>query len=83
MHRIAGDIYFSTAKNVFSRPAEAIAKTTTRTFAGYAGWAPGQLQNEIARGDWLMVHTHPGIVFENDTKGLWQRLIKRWKGKWI
>lgn len=83
MHRIAGDIYFSTGQNAFSRPAEAIANSSTRTYAGYAGWAPGQLQSEIGRGDWLMVHTDPRIIFEEDVKGLWQRLTKRWSGKWI
>ena len=25
-----------------------------RAYVGYAGWAPGQLAGEIARGDWLV-----------------------------
>jgi len=83
MHRIADDIYFSTGKNVFTRPFGASVYTATRTYAGYAGWAAGQLQNEISRGDWIMVRTHPKIIFEEDSEKLWQRLSKRWTGKWI
>jgi len=83
MHHIADDIYFSTGKNVFTRPSEASVHTATRTYAGYAGWAAGQLQNEISRGDWIMVRTHPKIVFEDNPENLWQRLSKRWTGKWI
>lgn len=83
MHHIASDIYFSTAKNAFDRSPEYSVHAATRTYAGYAGWATGQLQNEISRGDWLMVHTRPGIIFEKDTESLWQRLTKRWTGKWI
>lgn len=83
MHHIADDIYFSTAKHAFDRSPKYSANTATRTYAGYAGWATGQLQNEIDRGDWLMVHTRPGIIFEKDTESLWQRLTKRWTGKWI
>jgi putative transcriptional regulator len=81
MHHIANDVYFSTAENAFSQTLN--PSTSTRTFAGYAGWAAGQLQNEINRGDWLMVHTSPKIIFEKDTDTLWQRLSKQWKGKWI
>ncbi|NOX91260.1 MAG: YqgE/AlgH family protein [Gammaproteobacteria bacterium] len=83
MHRIADDIYFSTGRNVFTRPLESATHTATRTYAGYAGWAAGQLQNEISRGDWIMVRTHPKIVFEENAENLWQRLSKRWAGKWI
>lgn len=83
MHRIAGDIYFATGKNAFTNALDSIAPSGVRTYAGYAGWTAGQLQNEIRRGDWLMVHTDPKIIFEKDTESLWQRLTKRWSGKWI
>lgn len=79
MHRIAKDIYFSTAKNAFSEPVTGSA----RTYAGYAGWAPGQLQAEIARGDWLLVHTTPDIIFEKNPSIIWPRLSKRWSGQWL
>ncbi len=83
MHRIADDVYFSTGRNIFTHPPKLTAHTETRTYAGYAGWAAGQLQREIHRGDWIMVRTHPKIIFEDSTENLWQRLSKRWKGKWI
>lgn len=79
MHRIAKDIYFSTAKNAFSDPISG----SSRTYAGYAGWAAGQLQAEIARGDWLLVHTEPGIIFEKNPDKIWHRLSKRWSGQWL
>lgn len=83
MHRIAGDIYFATGKNAYTDLFKSITSKEIRTYAGYAGWAAGQLQNEIDRGDWLMVHTHPRIIFEEDTANLWYRLTQRWSGKWI
>jgi len=79
MHHIASNVYFATAKVAFD---QAIAGST-RTFAGYAGWAPSQLQGEIARGDWLVVHTDPSILFDDDIDTLWQRLSRRWSGNWI
>lgn len=83
MHRIANDVYFSTGRNAYARSFDSSSNIATRTYAGYAGWAAGQLQNEIDRGDWLMVHTNPEIIFEDDTESLWQRLTRRWTGKWI
>lgn len=83
MHRIGEDIYFSTGKHAFTSAIEKTTPSGLRTYAGYAGWGAGQLQREIDRGDWLMVHTHPRIIFEKDTESLWQRLSRRWSGKWI
>ncbi len=79
MHLIANNIYFSTAKNAFKHPVT----NSSRTYAGYAGWASGQLQNEIDRGDWLLVHTPPDIIFEQKINDLWQTLFRRWSGDWI
>lgn len=48
-----------------------------RFFAGYAGWAPGQLQGEIERGDWWVVPADPETVFRKNTETLWDDLSRR------
>lgn len=54
-----------------------------KLFAGYAGWSPGQLEDEMKRKAWL---THPAsldLVFETATDELWQKILRRkgWKYK--
>ena len=48
-----------------------------RFFAGYSGWAPGQLQGELDRGDWLVVDAEADPVFLKDTSRLWQEMVRR------
>lgn len=48
-----------------------------RVFAGYSGWAPGQLENEIARGGWSVLPADEGTVFDEDPDTLWERLGAR------
>jgi putative transcriptional regulator len=42
---------------------------------GYAGWAPGQLDQEINSNGWLTVPADPEIVFGDDIGSAWQRAI--------
>ncbi len=44
---------------------------------GYAGWAPGQLEGEIERHDWLVAPADAGLLFDKDRDGAWQRAIDR------
>lgn len=44
---------------------------------GYAGWAPGQLENEIRVGAWLPVDLDLGLVFEVPREQLWQRAYQQ------
>ena len=49
---------------------------TFRAYAGYAGWAPGQLEFEMAIGSWATVKADPASIFEKDTVSLWSDLLK-------
>lgn len=46
-------------------------------FLGYAGWAPGQLDEEIARGDWLLTSARPEDLFETAPDALWKTVLRR------
>ena len=48
-----------------------------RFFSGYSGWAPGQLQGELERGDWLVVDADAKTVFLRDTSRLWEDMLRR------
>jgi putative transcriptional regulator len=48
-----------------------------RVFAGYAGWAPGQLEAEIRSGAWFVVDAEPGDAMADDPEGLWKRVLRR------
>jgi len=39
-----------------------LPRTQMRSFLGYAGWSPGQLEAEIARGDWYVVERDPSLA---------------------
>jgi len=79
MQHIAANLYFATGQTAFAQPIDGAA----RIYAGYTGWAPGQLQAEVERGDWMVIESDPDIVFEENAIDLWQRLYRSWSGKWI
>jgi putative transcriptional regulator len=45
-----------------------------RIFIGYAGWAPGQLESEVSRGDWHRVNADARSLFERRPENLWHDL---------
>jgi putative transcriptional regulator len=46
-----------------------------KVFAGYSGWAPGQLEAEIQRGGWHVVAASAEQVLEPDGERLWRDLV--------
>lgn len=51
-----------------------------RVYAGYAGWAPGQLEFELARGGWRMIQGRAENVFNDHPQRLWRRLTDALEG---
>ena len=47
-----------------------------RLFAGYAGWAPGQLEVEIARGGWHLAPAQSRWVFSTEPEKVWDELLR-------
>ncbi len=69
-------------KNLIPVLEKAQSNDVIRAYAGYAGWAPGQLDAELARGDWLIAEADKASIFENNNN-LWNQLTQILKGKWI
>lgn len=44
---------------------------------GYAGWAPGQLEAEMAHDDWFTVKGDPALVFDADRAKVWDLATAR------
>jgi putative transcriptional regulator len=38
---------------------------------GYAGWAPGQLEGELARRDWVVAPGESKLIFDEDRDKVW------------
>ncbi len=51
-----------------------------RVFAGYAGWAPGQLEAEVDGGFWYVVDSEPGDLVDAEPARLWRSVLRRQRG---
>ncbi len=51
-----------------------------RAFVGYSGWGPGQLDREVARGDWHLGTARAEAIFDDAPGDLWQRIVVEFEG---
>jgi len=56
---------------------------TINYYAGYAAWSPGQLAQEIARGDWHLIAAETTTIFDADPDNIWSELIEQLDGMWV
>lgn len=73
--RVLPDAYLSTEPAQWKAAAlEPNAKSRLRVYAGYAGWAPGQLGSELAQGSWVVGPADAGSVFSPHPSEIWPRV---------
>jgi putative transcriptional regulator len=66
-----------------SEPSAVEATSTrARVFAGFAGWAPGQLEGEIERDDWFLEPALVADVFTPEPEDLWSEVLDRKGGEY-
>ncbi len=51
-----------------------------RVYAGYSGWGGGQLDAELARGDWYVASAGAEAIFGTPSDDLWEQLVADFEG---
>ncbi len=80
---VVDDIYwggdFEQLKDVLR--SGAVREEDVRLFLGYAGWSPGQLEEEIAADGWIVTPANADLVFSSDASRLWRAVLRTMGGQ--
>jgi putative transcriptional regulator len=71
---VAAGLAVSTGVDVLQDLANGKGPRQSRLVVGYAGWSAGQLEREIAHGDWLSAPVDPALVFSAPDE-MWSKAL--------
>jgi putative transcriptional regulator len=74
---IQDGLYLSTSPHLLRRVLQSLPAPRARVLAGYAGWGPGQLDEELAQSAWLMADVDLDLVFDIEASVMWETAIRR------
>ena len=72
---ICDDICLTATTDILKAIANDDGPTRSILAVGYAGWAPGQLENEICRNGWLYGPAQTELVFDTETDEIYARAM--------
>ena len=76
--RVLDNVYLSGDPELLKNIVAAEVKVKSlRAYAGYAGWAPRQLQAEITAGGWYLLPADADTIFTADAAAMWPNLIRK------
>ncbi|MBN2196017.1 MAG: YqgE/AlgH family protein [Polyangiaceae bacterium] len=67
----------SASRRVLEAMASGVAPAQVFALAGYAGWAPQQLEAEIRAGAWLPTDVDSQLIFDVPRDAVWQEAYAR------
>ena len=71
-----GDIGLTTSRDILEAMATGRGPREQLVALGYAGWAPGQLEDEIQRNGWLTVAADLDVIFDVPPEGRYEAAMK-------
>lgn len=74
---IMDGLYLTASPSVLRRVLQARPAPRARVVAGYAGWGPGQLDDELSQSAWLMADVQLDLIFDVDASVMWETAIRR------
>lgn len=70
-------LYLSTSPELLRKVLESASAPRARVLAGYAGWGPGQLDEELAQSAWLLGEPELDLIFDVPPAEMWETAIRR------
>ena len=61
---VSSEVGLTTSKDILQAVARGEGPRQLLVTLGYAGWAPGQLEQELAQNAWLTVQARADVIFE-------------------
>jgi putative transcriptional regulator len=74
---IRDGLYLSASPEILRSVLESSPPARARVLAGYAGWGPGQLDEELAQSAWLICDIQLDLIFDIDPAAMWDTAIRR------
>jgi putative transcriptional regulator len=74
--QIASDFGMTATQDVLRALGRGEGPHTALLALGYAGWAPGQLESEILRNDWLTADAPADLVFSTNDAEKWGAALR-------
>jgi putative transcriptional regulator len=74
---IVPGLFLSTSPVLLRRVLETRPAPRALILAGYAGWGPGQLDDELSQSAWLMCDVDLDLIFDIGADAMWETAIRR------
>ncbi len=71
-HIIDNDLKLTTSEDILFDIGKGVGPKNSIVALGYAGWGPGQLEQELADNAWLTVPYEAKIIFETPVEKRWE-----------
>jgi len=74
---ICPGVLLSVSHRLTMQILQAPPSSRVRLIVGYAGWGPGQLDEELASSSWIATGVDPGLIFDTPPEQMWEAALRR------